>query len=247
MQRFERLTPNIEQAGPRPDCGLGRHCASVGLSLGCLNVNGTVICTHKHVKRGKTLYRDGDPLSSIYPIKAGFFKICAVTERGDQQVMGFCMSGEIMGLDAVATQTHVTTATALEDSEVCVVPFDYFENLCTKNQALQQHFHRVMALEISKEQSMMVLLGNRNAEERVVSFLLNLSARLLARGYSSSDFNLRMGREEIGSYLGLKLETVSRELSRLHEQGVLEVDGKHLRILDLPALQRLLGKTESTA
>jgi CRP/FNR family transcriptional regulator len=101
-----------------------------------------------------------------------------------------------------------------------------------------------MALEISKEQSMMVLLGGGTAEERVVSFLLNLSARLLARGYSSSDFNLRMGREDIGSYLGLKLETVSRALSHLHEQGVLDVDGRHLRILDLPALQRLLGKTD---
>jgi CRP/FNR family transcriptional regulator len=183
-------------------------------------------------------------LSTIYPIKAGFFKLCAVTELGDEQVMGFYMSGEIMGLDAVATQTHPSTATAMEDSEVCVVPFDNFENLCTNNQALQQRFHRAMALEISKEQSMMVLLGGGTAEERVVSFLLNLSARLLARGYSSSDFNLRMGREDIGSYLGLKLETVSRALSHLHEQGVLDVDGRHLRILDLPALQRLLGKTD---
>jgi CRP/FNR family transcriptional regulator len=101
-----------------------------------------------------------------------------------------------------------------------------------------------MALEISKEQSMIVLLGGGTAEERVVSFLLNLSARLLARGYSSSDFNLRMSREDIGSHLGLKLETVSRALSHLHEQGLLDVDGRHLRILDLPALQRLLGKTD---
>jgi CRP/FNR family transcriptional regulator len=185
-------------------------------------------------------------LGSIYPIKTGFLKAYAVTERGDEQVMGFYMSGEIMGLDAVETQIHTCTATALEDSEVCIVPFCHFENLCMKDQVLQRHFHRVMASEISNEHRMMVLLGSRNAEERVVSFLLNLSARLLARGYSSFDFNLRMSREEIGSYLGLKLETISRVLSHLHEQGAIDVDGRHLRILDLPALQRLLGTTEST-
>jgi CRP/FNR family transcriptional regulator len=242
MQQFECLAPD-PKAG-LPACGLGGHCISVGSPLRSLARNGTVICSHKHVKRGETLYRAGDSLSSIYPIKAGFFKLYAVTEHGDEQVMGFYMGGEIMGLDAVATQTHPSTATAMEDSEVCVVPFDNFETLCTNNQALQQHFHRAMALEISKEQSMIVLLGGGTAEERVVSFLLNLSVRLLARGYSSSDFNLRMSREDIGSHLGLKLETVSRALSHLHEQGLLDVDGRHLRILDLPALQRLLGKTD---
>jgi CRP/FNR family transcriptional regulator len=157
------------------------------------------------------------------------------------------MGGEIMGLDAVATGKHESTATAIEDSEVCIVPFENFEELCMKTRPLQRHFHKVMANEISMEQSMMLLLGSMNAEERVVSFLLNLSARLFVRGYSSSEFNLRMTREDIGEYLGLTLETVSRALSGLQAQRLLDVDGKHLRILDLPGLKRRVGQAESTA
>ena len=199
---FARLIPDTRQANPRSDCGLGEYCTPVELSLGGLAEQSALVCTHKHLKLGQTLYRLGDRSGSIYPIKAGSFKVCTVTQRGDLQVMGFYMRGEILGLDAVATQRHSCTATALEDSEVCIVSFENFESLCLKTRPLQQHFHKVMATEIAMEQRMMLLLGSMNAEERVVSFLLNLSARLLVRGYSSSEFNPRMSREDIGDYLG---------------------------------------------
>jgi CRP/FNR family transcriptional regulator, anaerobic regulatory protein len=247
MDPFEQVRDCTKQLSPRSDCGLGANCIPIGLSQADVCEPHLMVCAHRHVKRGDTLYRFGDRLGSIYPIRAGLFKVYATTERGDLQVTGFYMGGEIMGLDAVATQRHTSTATAIEDSEVCIVPFAKFEKLCMKTPTLQQHFRKVMAKEIAREQSMMLLLGSMNAEERVGSFLLNLSARLFARGYASSDFNLRMSREDIGNYLGLKLETVSRTLSGLQRQGLLDVHGKQLRILDIPGLERVVGKTQSTA
>jgi len=236
--------PDANPSSPRQNCGLGGYCTPIESSL-ARPEHDALVCSHAHVKRGETLYRLGDRLSSIYPIKAGCFRVSAITERGDHQVIGFYLRGEILGLDAVATQSHTSTATALEDSEVCIVPFEHFERLCAKSGPLQQHFHKMMSREISVDRNMMLLLGSMNAEERVVSFLLSLSARLVARGYSPVDFNLRMSREDIGSHLGLKLETVSRTLSSLHEQRLLDVDGRHFRVLDVPGLKRLVGEPES--
>lgn len=236
--------PGAAQPDTHADCGLGEYCSSAGTSR---SGDHPFVCGHKHVARGEILYRQGDPLSSIYPVKAGSFKLTAGTDGGDLQVMGFCMRGDVMGLDAVATQTHGSTATAMEYSEVCIVRFDSFEKLCMTSRPLQQHFHRLMAREIAADQTMMLVLGSMDAEERVASFLLSISARLLARGYSAVDFNLRMSREEIGSYLGLKLETVSRALSSLQQRRLLDVEGKHLRVLDIPGLEHLARRTEPPA
>src|SRR4029079_17022252 len=145
MQPVARLVPYAMPPIPRQDCGLGEYCTPVESSLGCLAEQCALLCTHKHVKVGQALYRLGERLGSIYPIKAGSFKVCTVTQRGDLAVMGFYMRGEIMGLDALATQRHACTATAIEDSEVCIIPFRNFESLCMKTRPLLQHFHRIMA------------------------------------------------------------------------------------------------------
>src|SRR5690606_147669 len=147
----------------------------------------------------------------------------------------------LLGLDAIDGSRHMSDTVALEDSEVCELPFPLLEQLSRELPSLQQQLHRVMSREIVREHGVMLLLGSMRAEERLAAFLLNLSQRVAARGYSPTDFNLRMTRREIGSYLGLKLETISRAFSALQEQGLMEVRQRQLRILDLPGLKAVLG------
>ena len=151
------------------------------------------------------------------------------------------MTGEVLGLDGISTERHSCNAIALEDSEVCVIPFSRLEELSRQVESLQHQFHKIMSREIVRDHGVMMLLGSMRAEERLAAFLLNMSQRFTARGFSPSEFHLRMTRDEIGSYLGLKLETVSRAFSRFQEEGLVAVQQKHIRILDTPGLKRLLN------
>ena len=152
------------------------------------------------------------------------------------------MAGELMGIDGIDDDCHNCDAIALEDSEVCVIPYARFEELSHKFPSLQRHFHKVMSREIVRDHGVMLLLGSMRAEERLAAFLLNLSQRFTARGFSASDFILRMTREEIGSYLGLKLETVSRSFSKFQDDGLLAVHQKHIRIADIAGLKKIMGQ-----
>ncbi len=192
------------------------------------------------MKRQHHLYRAGDKFEAIYAIRTGFFKTDVLLEDGRDQVTGFQMAGEILGMDGISAEAHTCNAVALEDSDVCVIPFAELESLSREVEALQHHFHKVMSREIVREHGVMMLLGTMRAEERLAAFLLNMSQRFLARGYSSAEFHLRMTREEIGSYLGLKLETVSRAFSRFHDESLISVQQRHIRILDIPGLKRIL-------
>lgn len=196
----------------------------------------------RKIKRGQSLYRSGNPFESIYAVRTGFFKTDILLEDGREQVTGFQMAGEIMGMDGISNEVHTCNAVALEDSEVCVMPFAMLEHLQTEIRVLQNHLHKVMSREIVRDQGVMMLLGTMRAEERLAAFLLNLSQRFSARGYSATEFHLRMTRDEIGSYLGLKLETVSRALSHFHERGLIAVQQKHIRILDLDGIRKLLSR-----
>jgi CRP/FNR family transcriptional regulator len=151
------------------------------------------------------------------------------------------MAGEIIGLDGIVNDRHTCDAVALEDAEVCVMPFERIEELSREVTALQSHVHKIMSREIVREHGVMLLLGSMRAEERLAAFLLNLVQRLHARGFSQHELVLRMTREEIGSYLGLKLETVSRTFSKFVEDGIVEVKQRHVRILDTDALHRLVN------
>lgn len=199
-----------------------------------------LISTRKHVRRGESLYRTGDAFGALYALHAGFLKSSVVLENGREQITGFHMAGEIMGMDGIGTEHHALDAIALENSDVYVIPFARFEKAASKAPRLQREFHRMMSREMDRDQGVMMLLGNMRAEERVAVFLLNLSVRFAARGYSPLEFNLRMSRNEIGSYLGLKLETVSRTFSRLQDNHLLAVEKKHVRILDIHGLERLM-------
>ena len=202
-----------------------------------------LVGTRRKIKRGSTLFTNGEKFTSLYAVRTGFFKTCLATEDGRDQVTGFQMAGEIIGLDGIVNDQHTCDAVALEDAEVCVMPFDRIEELSREVTALQSHMHKIMSREIVREHGVMLLLGSMRAEERLAAFLLNLVQRLHSRGFSQHELILRMTREEIGSYLGLKLETVSRTFSKFVEEGIVEVKQRHVRILDTEALRRLVNTT----
>ena len=200
-----------------------------------------VVATRRKIPRGETLFRNGEKFNALYAIRTGFFKTCISSEDGRDQVTGFQMAGEIIGLDGIVSDQHTCDAVALEDAEVCVMTFDRIEELSREINALQRHVHKIMSREIVREHGVMLLLGSMRAEERLAAFLLNLVQRLHARGFSQSELVLRMTREEIGSYLGLKLETVSRTFSKFVEDGIVEVKQRHVRILNTDALKQLVN------
>ena len=213
----------------------------VGLEPGDLQRLDDLVATRRKVRRRETLFRNGERFTSLYAIRTGVFKTRDASEDGRDQVTGFQMAGEIIGLDGIVNNQHTCDAVALEDSEVCVMPFDRIEELSREVTALQRHVHQIMSREIVREHGVMLLLGSMRAEERLAAFLLNLVQRLHARGFSRHELVLRMTREEIGSYLGLKLETVSRTLSKFMEDGIVDVRQRNLRILDADALRRLVN------
>ena len=200
-----------------------------------------LVATRKTIKRGLSLFRSGETFTSLYAIRTGFFKTCVATQDGRDQVTGFQMAGEIIGLDGIVNDQHTCDAVALEDSEVCVMPFDRIEEIAREVNALQHHVHKIMSREIVREHGVMFSLGSMHAEERVAAFLLNLLQRLQARGFSNSELILRMTREEIGSYLGMKLETVSRIFSKLTEEKIIKVKQRNILIRDGDALRRIVN------
>ena len=200
-----------------------------------------IVATRRKIPRGENLFRNGEKFNALYAIRTGFFKTCVSSEDGRDQVTGFQMAGEIIGLDGIVSDHHTCDAVALEDAEVCVMTYDRIEELSREINALQRHVHKIMSREIVREHGVMLLLGSMRAEERLAAFLLNLVQRLHARGFSQSELVLRMTREEIGSYLGLKLETVSRTFSKFAEDGIIEVKQRHVRILNTDALKLLVN------
>ena len=223
------------------NCNLRELCMPIDLNGSDMDKIDTLVATRRKVKRGDSLFSNGDRFDALYAIRTGFFKTRITTEDGRDQVTGFQMAGEIIGLDGIVGDRHSCDAVALEDAEVCEMPYGRIEELSREVPALQTHVHKIMSREIVREHGVMLLLGSMRAEERLAAFLLNLVQRLHARGFSRSELVLRMTREEIGSYLGLKLETVSRTFSKFAEDGLIEVKHRHVRILDIEALRTLVN------
>jgi CRP/FNR family transcriptional regulator len=223
------------------NCNLRELCMPVGLSETELKRVDELVAHRRSIKRGNALFHNGEPFSALYAVRTGFFKTSLTTEDGRDQVTGFQMAGEIIGLDGIVNDQHTCDAIALEDAEVCVMPFERIEEISREVGALQKHVHRIMSREIVREHGVMLLLGSMRAEERLAAFLLNLVQRLQARGFSKSELILRMTREEIGSYLGMKLETVSRTFSKFADEGIIEVKQRLIHIRDAEALKRLVN------
>jgi CRP/FNR family transcriptional regulator, anaerobic regulatory protein len=226
------------------NCNLRDLCMPIGLSTEELKRVDELVTRRPIIKRGSTLFHNGEKFTSLYAIRTGFFKTSVTTEDGRDQVTGFQMAGEIIGLDGIVNDHHTCDAIALEDAEVCVLPFERIEEISREVKALQHHIHKIMSREIVREHGVMLLLGNMRAEERLAAFLLNLVQRLHARGFSQSDLVLRMTREEIGSYLGLTLETVSRTFSKFADDGLVAVNQRHIHIHNADALKGMVNLQE---
>lgn len=222
------------------ECRFAGMCLVRGLDRPAVALFDAIVKRHR-VGRDAHLYRIGQPFDSLYAVHFGHFKTARVDRRGAQQVTGFAMSGELLGLDAIAGGRHACDAVALEDSEVCEIPFGRLQDLCARMPLLLQHFHCLMSQEIQREQAIMLVLGNMRADQRFACFLLDLSARYAQRGYSPVSFQLRMSRDDIGGYLGLTIESVSRLVARFRNNGWIRLDNRQLDILDLPALTGLAG------
>lgn len=233
-----------DDAGPVPaplktacsSCHLRDLCLPHGMGDGDVQRLDGLTLSRRKIVAGQTLYRQGEPFHYFYAVRSGTLKSSLMVADGREQVSGFHMAGEQMGLDGVADGKHASTAVALEDTEVCAIPYARLTELAAGSAGMQHLVSRLMSREIVRENGLMMLLGSMNAEERLATFLLNLSQRHKARGYSAHEFHLRMTRAEIGSYLGLKLETVSRTLSAFQRQRLLAVDKRHIRIHDMPGL-----------
>lgn len=224
-------------------CNLRELCLPLGLSAEELDRLGRFVAPPRSVRRGDALFSAGDRFASLYAVRTGFFKTRVVAEDGRDQVTGFQMAGELLGLDGISGERHTVDAVALEDSQVCQIPYEQLETLSREFTPLQQQFHKIMSREIVRDHGVMLLLGSMRAEERVAAFLVNLTQRLQARGFSPTALVLRMTREEIGSYLGLKLETVSRTFSKFQDDGLLEVKQRDVRVRDAAGLRRLVTAT----
>jgi CRP/FNR family transcriptional regulator, anaerobic regulatory protein len=217
-------------------------CLARGLDGSGLQELDRLVSTRTRFKKGATIYRPGEPFQALYAIRVGSCKTALLAEDGREQIAGYHMLGDLVGLDGIANGRHESLAVALEDTEACLIPFDQLESLAHKFAPLQRTLHQFMSREIQRDQDVMLLLGSMRAEERLAVFLLNLSERYQRHGYSGTEFILRMTREEIGSYLGLKLETVSRLLSRIQTEGLLQVQGRAVKLLDMLALKQLAGQ-----
>ncbi len=220
-------------------CNLREVCLPCGMQQLDMALLDEVVYTRKRIKRGESLYRLGSGFESLYAVRSGFFKSRVVLEDGRDQVTGFHMAGEVLGMDGIGTNSHTADVIALEDSDVCVIPYSHLET-----PRLRHQLHKVMSRELVRDQGVMMLLGTMRAEERLAAFLLNLSQRFVARGYACDEFHLRMTRDEIGSYLGLSLETVSRLFSRFQDEDLITVQQKHICILDIPGLRSMMSRDQ---
>jgi CRP/FNR family transcriptional regulator len=225
-------------------CSMHQLCLPMGLDDADIVRLDQVIGRSRRLARDERLYQMGEPFRNLYAIRFGHFKTYQVNAAGEQQITGFQMAGELLGMDAISGDRHQCDAVALEDCEVCEIPFAGLEQLFGEVPTLLRHFHRIMSQEITREQNVMLLLGNMRAEQRFAVFLINLSSRYAARGYSSTSFQLRMSREDIGNYLGLTIESISRLLSRFKKQGLLKVDKREVTLLEPALLKAMAAGTE---
>lgn len=191
------------------------------------------------VKRGDSLFYQGDPFTTLFAVRLGVMKTSISRSNGQEQVTGFQMYGELLGLDGIESQSHSCHAVALEDAEVCAIPYMMVNNFSEEAPKLRQRLAELMSTQLAHNHRLMLLLGSMCAKERVAIFLLNMMERQRARGLSTTELMLRMTRQDIASYLGLQLETVSRKFSRMSDVGMISVNRKHIRLTDVERLQQM--------
>jgi CRP/FNR family transcriptional regulator len=236
-----RLVPRPDAAVACNSCCLKGVCLPSSLDGGELTRFGEIAAAKRRVARGASLYHAGDRFESLYAVRGGAFKTVGVSREGTEKITGFHLPGELLGLEAINGGRHGYNAVALEDSEVCIIPFAQLERMALTLPALQHQLLRLVSGDISRDHGLMLLLGSMTAEQRLAAFLLSLARRHQRLGYAGDRFMLRMTREEIGSYLGLTLETVSRILSRFQREGLISVHQRDVEILGRDRLMERVG------
>lgn len=241
------MSPNIIPFHePKTHCGsctLQELCVPFGLDPAAMRRLDELISYRAPVKKRETLYRPGETFNGLFAIRLGSFKTLLLTEDGREQIIGYRIAGEILGLDGIGSDRYTCEVVALEDSQVCFLPFKELDQLALEVPPLRRNLFRLMSRDLCRDQDMMLLLGSRSAEERLALFLLNLAERYQTRGYSARELVLRMTREEIASFLGLKLETVSRLFSSLQEEGLIQVQGRAIKLLDPWGLKQVVERS----
>jgi CRP/FNR family transcriptional regulator len=221
------------------NCSLNELCLPYSLPMEEIKQLEAIVARQPPLATGAHLFNAGAPFRSLYAVRTGSFKVFGVDEAGNEQILGFHFPGDLMGLDALASQHHRCTAEALENSAVCAVPYTQLESLSMQLPGLHRQMMRIMSREIAHEGEMLMATGKKQAEARLAGFLVGLSRRMSDRGLSATDFHLPMSRADLGNYLGLAVETVSRLFTRFQEQGLLSVNRKDIRLLNLSALKHM--------
>ena len=221
------------------NCRLNSICLPISLHIDDIDRLNQIIQRGKPLQKSEYLYRANDEFDSVYAIRSGAVKAVTISDSGEEQVTGFYLPGEVVGLDGLADNRYTNSVIALETASVCEIPFSRLEELSLKIPTLQRHFFQLMSREITQDQQVIALLGKSSAEARIASLLLSISARNSRRSLSANEFILPMSRTDIGNYLGLTIETVSRIFTRLQKNGVISVDKKEIIIQDVDALKQL--------
>ena len=239
---MQKRVPVTSESTHCSTCMMGHVCVPVGMPSHEVAQLDDLVKERIRIEKGQVLYQHGDPLDALFGLRTGSLKTQITEASGQHQITGFYLPGEIIGLDGMMEGAHTSSAVAMEDSEVCVVRLDTIDEISRFVPSLQQQIRRLMSKEIVRSHQVLLALGSMRSEQRLAAFLINLSQRLSALGYSSSEFIMRMSREEIGNYLGLTLETVSRLFSRFAREGMIRVNQREIKIIDIAALNELVGK-----
>jgi len=236
---FDRLKVSCGQ------CNLSELCFPHGMNPEDMSQLDAVVEQRKPLQKNDYLYREGDKTNAIYAVRSGSVKTMTESPNGDEQIVGFHLPGELLGMDGFADGTHTCNALALETSSVCELPLDLLENLCHDLPGLQKQMRRIMGKEVNNDHKLLLLLGKMTAEERLASFLLSLSRRMEERHWKGNEFNLMMPRQDIANYLGMAVETVSRLFASFQSEKIIEVDRRHITILDMASLKAMVGESDS--
>ena len=201
------------------NCNLHELCLPHGLQSEDLEKLEIVVKGSHPIEKGKHIFRTDDPFESFYAVRSGSVKVYIINESGEEQIIGFYFPGEIIGFDGIEHHQHASSAVALETTTFCSLPYEKINDICLQIPDLQSQMFRLLSREISNENQLLLTINKRSAEERMASFLISLSSRFKKLGYSAKEYNLPMSRQEIGNYLGLTIETVSRLFSKFQRNG----------------------------
>lgn len=223
-------------------CNLRELCFPYGMDQEVMNKLESVVEHRRPLHKGDYLYHDGDQAVAIYAVRSGSLKTIVESPNGDEQIVGFHLPGELVGLDGFRDDSHTCSCVSLETSSVCELPISELEALCLDMPEIQEQMRRIMGKEVTNDHSMLLMLGKMNAEEKVASFLLSISKRMEERHWKANDFVLSMPRQDIANYLGLAVETVSRLFAHYQEEGTIEVDRRRIHITNMNHLRRIVGE-----